>query len=260
MSVLTGKRIVVTRAAHQSGEMESLLREHGAEPALYPCIEIAPPEDLAKLDGALRDAVSGDYDWLVLTSANTVLILKQRLDALGLRLPDSLKVAAVGPSTAAAARADLGVQVSVVPEKYIAESLAETLAPKSGTRILLPQAEIARPVLAQGLIASGAAVKAVDAYRTILGSGGADVPNLLAQQQIDAITFTSASTARNFVMRLLDEGGDLDDCDGVCIACIGPATADAVREVGLRVDVLPEKHTLKGLIGGLVDYYSLQAR
>src|SRR5688500_11076439 len=100
---LEGKRIVVTRPVYQAAELETALRECGAEPILYPCIEIAPPEDTSKLDGALRDAASGYYHWLVLTNANAVVILKQRTEASGISLPRHLKIAAIGPATVHAA-------------------------------------------------------------------------------------------------------------------------------------------------------------
>lgn len=255
MNGLSGKRVVVTRAPHQAAEMEALLRRHGAEPVPYPCIEIARPENCAELDAALREAAAGQYDWLVLSSANSVLILAQRLDALRLRLPEALKVASVGSSTAQSAHSLLGIQTSLVPDKFVAESLAESLAPAQGARILLPQADQARPVLAESLAASGAVVKAIQAYRTLPGSGGADVPRLLAQQAIDAITFTSASTVHNFAARLKNEGHSLELCNNVCIACIGPVTAQAVETLGLHVDVQPETHTLEGLVDALVTFY-----
>jgi uroporphyrinogen-III synthase len=252
-SSLAGKRIVVTRAPHQVSEMASLLQAHGAEPILYPCIEIAPPADSAPLDSALREAAS--YDWLVLTSVNTALILKQRLDHLGIALPP-LKVAAIGPSTAAAARDMLGIRTSLIPERYAAEYLAATLIQTGGTHILLPQADIARPILAESLIESGAKVNSIEAYRTVLGKGGADVPQLLRDRQIDAITFTSGSTAENFMVRFNNEGGDPVTLEGVCIAAIGPITADAVRDAGLPIHVMPSRHTLDGLIAALGKYFS----
>lgn len=258
MNSLAGRRIVVTRAPHQAAELASALQECGAVPILYPCIEIAPPGDYAPLDAALRDASRGEYDWLVLTSANTVMILNQRLEALGINLAGALKVASVGPATVQSAERLLGTPTSLIPEKFVAEALAEALSPEQGTRILLPQADQARPVLAQSLIASGAAVKVIEAYRTVRGSGGADVPQMLARREIDAITFTSASTVTNFAARMVDEGGSLDDCDAVYIACIGPITAEAVHEIGLRVDILPETHTLEGLIAGLIEFYEME--
>lgn len=253
MSVLTGKRIVVTRAPHQAAEMAALLQAEGAHPILYPCIEIAPLEDTVPLDTALREAAS--YDWLVLTSANTAMIIKQRLDHLGMTLPP-IKVAAIGPSTAAAARDMLGIRTSLIPERYAAEYLAVALNTDSGTRILLPQADIARTDLAESLIESGAKVSAIEAYRTILGKGGEDVPQMLRERAVDAITFTSGSTADNFMVRFNNEGGDPVTLEDVCIAAIGPVTADAVRDARLPIHVMPSRHTLDGLIRALGKYFS----
>jgi uroporphyrinogen-III synthase len=171
---MKGKRIVVTRASHQAAELSELLRRRGAEPLVYPCIAIAPPHDPAALDAGLRAAIAGAFDWLVLTSTNTALALAQRLAELGLAPAqlDGIAVAAVGPATAAAAQRLLGLPVRVVPETYVAESLAATLRPTSQMRILLAQADLARPILAQELTAAGANVTTVAAYRTVLGSGG----------------------------------------------------------------------------------------
>ena len=255
MTTLTGKRVVVTRATHQAEEMGQMLREVGAEPIYYPCIEIAPPEDTTHLDAALRDASQGGYDWLVLTSTNTVMILEGVLREINLTLPNTLRIACVGTATAAAAEARLGCKIDLIPEQHIAEALAAALQPQQGMRVLLTQSDIARPILAQSLIASGAAVKAVPAYRTVIGKGGADVPALLIRHEIDVLTFTSASTVRNFAVRLIEEGGKLADCDGVPTVCIGPVTAETLREIGLSVDVMPTQHTLDGLIHELIEFY-----
>ncbi|MCX7671089.1 MAG: uroporphyrinogen-III synthase, partial [Anaerolineae bacterium] len=90
---LQGKRIAVTRAAHQAGELDDLLRRRGAEPLPYPCIAIAPPADTGPLDAALRELAAGAFDWLVLTSRNAVDVLADRLAALGLSLPAAPRIA-----------------------------------------------------------------------------------------------------------------------------------------------------------------------
>jgi uroporphyrinogen-III synthase/uroporphyrinogen III methyltransferase/synthase len=256
---LTGKRVVVTQAVHQAPELRDLLRRTGAEPLLYPCIAIEPPADPAELDASLLAAVAGSYDWLVVTSANTALVLGQRLAALG--VPDGalarLAVAAVGPATADAVRVNLGVAVSLVPDEHVAEGLAAALlavlAP--GQRVLLPQADLARPVLARELAAGGLAVTSVVAYRTTVGSGGVQLAACLANKEVDAILLTSASTARNLVLRLQAEGGDLPLLNGVCIACIGPVTAAAAREAGLAVGVVAATQSLEGLVDALATVY-----
>jgi uroporphyrinogen-III synthase len=252
---LAGKRVVVTRAAHQAAEMVDLLRQAGATPLLYPCLAIRPPEDTRSLDAALRAAAAGDYDRLVLTSANTVHILADRLEALGLSLK-GLASAAVGPKTAETAEALLDVNVILVAKMHVAESLADEMSPASGQRLLLPQSVIARPVLADRLRAAGAQVDVIEAYDTGLGQGGDPVPALLVEGKIDAVTFTSSSTVTNFLQRFEEEGGQRDQLASVCLAAIGPITAATMAEASLPVDVMPAEYTLAGLVSVLETYFA----
>ncbi len=161
---LYGKRIVITRATSQSHEFADLLRGRGAEPLVYPCLDFAPPDDMNPLDGALREASQGKFDWLVLTSANAVQAVKARLEALGLRLVVPY-VGAVGPSTAEAIRRELGLQVDGIGEEFRSTSLVEAIDLKQGARVLLPKADIAPNALARKLETRGAQVKSVIAYR-----------------------------------------------------------------------------------------------
>ncbi len=253
-SVLSGKRVVITRAPHQAAEMAHLLSEYGAEPLFYPCLEIIPPEDPGPLDEALRAAAAGRFDRLVVTSANTAWALAQRLAALDLSLGD-LRVAVIGPQTAAAVRESLHIEVEVMASKYVAEELVDALQPVAGARLFLPQSAIARPILAQLLLEAGAEVTAVDAYQTALGKGGDDVPRLLAEGKVDAITFTSSSTVRNFLTRLEREGRRRRDLVNICLAAIGPITAKTMVELELPPAVVPETYTVTGLITALNTYF-----
>ncbi len=247
---LHGKRIVITRATHQAHELAELLRERGAEPLLYPCIAIEPPEDTSELDAALRQLVAGQFDWLVLTSANTVEALRQRTTALGIMLKN-VSTAVVGPATAQAAARVLGVTVKALPDEYVAEALATTLKPTPGMRILLPQADIARTTLCDHLTAMGTKVTAVTSYHTVIGQGGINLPGLLVADAVDAITFTSSSTVANCVQRLTNEGGDVDRLRRLVSACIGPKTAHTAKELGLTCIVMPDVYTLPTLVAAL---------
>lgn len=247
---LNGRRVVNTRALHQAAAFDALLMARGVVPVSYPCIAIAPPEDTRELDSALKSLANHEYEWLVITSANTVCMLAQRARALDLHF-SGVRVAAVGPSTAAAVESQLGLTVDVIPEEYVAESLVESLTLPPGTRVLVPESALARPVLAGSLRQTGAAVTEVTAYINTIGSGGEDVPTLLRQGHIDAIAFTSPSTVQNFLIRLAAEGGDRELLDAVCIGCIGPQTARAARDYGLSVDTVPDEHTLEGLVDAL---------
>ncbi len=250
---LTGRRIVNTRALHQAGSLDAVLMQHGATPIRYPCIAIVPPDDTGELDAALQSS----FDLLVLTSANTVMILEEELKRLDLDFT-GLNTAAVGSATAAAARQWLGVDVTTIPDDYSADGLAEALTIAPGQRILLPQSEIARPLLRDALTARGADVIAVTAYQTVRGRGGVQLLPLLRAQQVDAITFTSSSTARYFVDRLTGEGGTLANLAGVIIAAIGEQTRHSAEALGMTVAVSPAIHTLDGMIEALSAYFQEQ--
>jgi uroporphyrinogen III methyltransferase/synthase len=121
--------------------------------------------------------------------------------------------------------------------------------------VLLPQSEIADQRLYERLTAAGAVITAITAYRTVMGTGGVDVPALLRDQQVNAITFTSPSTVENFLQRLTNAGGQREDLDGVCIACLGKTTARAAEAVDLQVNVLPEMQTIKSLVEAVEGYF-----
>jgi uroporphyrinogen-III synthase len=255
---LTGRRVVVTQAAHQAPELAALLQAQGAIPLLYPCIAIEPPPDTRALDAALQALAANRYDWVVLTSANTVRVLAERAGALGLpaALGAGVRLAAIGAATDEAAAALLGRRADLVPGESVAEGLAGALlgvAP-AGARILLPQADIARPVLAQALAAAGLDVTPLAAYCTVAGRGGVDLPAELPT--VDAITFTSSSTVRNLLRRLETEGGDCTALHRICLAAIGPVTADTLHAAGLKPTVVAQEPSLEGLVHALVDFFS----
>jgi uroporphyrinogen-III synthase/uroporphyrinogen III methyltransferase/synthase len=245
---LAGRRVLVTRAAHQAGKLSDALRALGAEPVEVPVLEIQPPADLAPLDRALRALDS--YDWLILTSANTVRALVARAQSLGLPLAPGprLQVAAVGEATAAAAR-EAGLQVALVPDTYVAEALVECLAGQSaGKKILLARAEIARDVIPDALRAAGAQVDVVDAYRNVMPAGAPELLRKALAGGIDAATFTSSSS----VTHLADAAraaGIAFPFAGVRAISIGPITSQTLRELGWE----PANEASVSDIPGLID-------
>jgi uroporphyrinogen-III synthase len=259
VSALNGKRIIITRAPHQAAEFERLLCERGAVPLAYPCIDIAPPQNTKPLDDALRDAAANVFDWLVLTSANTVQAVANRILNLGLKLPP-LKTAAVGPATADAVHRLLGLETTTIPDTYTAEGLATVVQPAPGMRILLPQSAIAEETLASALKAAGASVVSVEAYQTVIGSGGVNLPALLEAGTVDAVTLTSPSTVYNLMRRFEIEQGNLPVLKNVCIACIGTKTTRAAREHGFFVSVMPDEYTIPGLVEALEQYFESEMR
>ena len=252
MTALDAKRIVVTRAARQSAELADALRSAGAMPLRYPCLATAPPADMAPLDAALRSAEAGHFHWLLVTSANTVDALMSRgFDGSRVRC----RYAAVGPATARALEVQLRVRATVVPANYRASSLADVLPLVPGERILLPQSDAADDSLADRLRRRGAAVTGVVAYRTIVGQGGVNLPELLRDGGVDMITVTSGSALRNLLARLRNEGGDEALVTRAPLACIGSETVSVVRACGLSPAVAPYQHTIPAMVAAIQSYF-----
>lgn len=248
MSALHGQRILITRARAQAGDLAESLAQRGAVPVLFPTIEIAPLDDYTRLDEALAH-LSG-YHWVVFTSVNGVAAVWERLTATG-RAGTALagcRTAAIGPATARAL-AQRGVPAELVPEEYVAEAIVEGLGDVAGQWILLPRAESAREALADELGRRGALVHEIPVYRTRPVAPGAAALAELARG-VDIITFTSASTVRNFAAVIAQQ--KLKGLvNGAVVACIGPITAQTARELGLPVHVVAEVYTMEGLVQAL---------
>ena len=257
-SALQGKYIVNTRAIYQAHEFDKLIENYGAIPLSYPCIAIQPPIDTTLFDKALKRLSEDQIDWLVLTSANTVLMMVKRLNTLKITLPKvhSFRIATVGSSTAEYVQSHLNLSVDVMPETYVAESLAESILAQDGKTILLPESAIARPTLAQKLADGGAIVEVVEAYQTVCGEGGIDFYQHVANKQIDIVAFTSSSTVKCFMQRLKTENMDaLAVTQNLCIACIGTKTAETAREFGFKQIIVPEEFTLIGMLNAMEQHF-----
>ncbi|CAN5635852.1 uroporphyrinogen-III C-methyltransferase [soil metagenome] len=259
---LFGRRIVVTRSREQAGELIDMLEERGAEAIAAPTIRIVPPEDTEALDRACAQA--GTFDWLVFTSANGVDAFMRRLLTIGdIRDLKGVRICTTGSATAGRLQR-YGIRVDLTPSEFRAEAVAEALRgveDLAGTRFLLPRADLARDYLADELRDAGAEVADVAAYRTVPATaereGDPDVYRMLLDRKIDAVTFTSASTVRNFAEILgRDQAADL--LRTIAVASIGPVTAEAAQQLGIHTTVMPERYTIPDLVDALVDHFSRQ--
>lgn len=250
---LAGRRVIVTRARAQAGELAGLLEVRGAEVLLCPVIRFEDPDDWGPADAAI--ASIRDYDWVVFTSRNGVDRFFARLASRGLdaRALADARVAAVGPATAGALERH-GITPDLVPDEHVAEGLLAALearGPLRGLSILIPRAQEARELLPDELVARGAKVDVAPVYRTV-GEGAAPEPvrEALADGTVDAVVFTSASTVKRFAA-LFAPSPPAEVLSGVMVASIGPVTSDAARELGLTVAVQPDEYTAPALVDAL---------
>lgn len=250
-----GRRVLVTRAAGQAGKLSTGLRDVGLEPIEVPVLEIQPPASFAGLDAALRRL--SRYDWLVLTSANTVRALVERCAALQIPLTiPGKQVAAIGEVTAQAAR-KAGLEVTLVPESYVAESLIQALMHQTRQKkILLARATVARDVIPDALRAAGAEVDVVDAYRNVLPEAAPALLRSAIDAGIDAATFTSSSS----VLHLAEAArvaGIAWPFPGVPAVSIGPITSKTLRELRWEAAAEANPSDIPGLVAAVAQLLGL---
>jgi uroporphyrinogen-III synthase len=255
MSDLDGKKIVVTRPRAQVDSFSRELEDLGAIPISFPVIEIEHVEDTSSLDRAL--AKLSCYEWLVLTSVNGVEKVWERLNLLGLNttFPEHIRVAAIGPKTAAALSAH-GIHPDFVPQEYVAEAIVPGMGDLQDRWVLLPRADIARPALAEAILQAGGIAHEIAAYRTTMSVPDNDSLETL-KAGVDILTFTSSSTVINFERIVRDAGLDPLDLPGnPLVACIGPITAQTAQKQGFHVDITASEYTTKGLCHAISRYFS----
>jgi uroporphyrinogen-III synthase len=249
---LAGRRVLVTRAAHQAGKLSEGLRNLGAEPFEVPVIEIVPPDSYDALDAALLHI--DNYDWLLFTSANAVAFFQVRAKDLGVQLSNCrARIAAIGRSTADALEKLAHLKVSLTPREYVAESLVAELAPQiAGCRVLLARAAIARDVIPDALRAAGATVDVVDAYRNAMPESAPALLREALHKGIDAAAFTSSSTVTHLA-NAAHQAGIAFPLAGVAAISIGPITSATLRDLNWEPDAEANPSDVPGLIQAVAD-------
>jgi uroporphyrinogen III methyltransferase/synthase len=254
---LSGRKIIVTRAAEQASEFSSMLERRGATVLECATIKLVEPDSWAELDSAITRLIN--FDWLILTSTNAVRFFFDRLETLGFdaRAVGNCKICAVGPKTAEAIR-KFGVRPDLIPADYKAEGVIADFKHLgiSGKNVLYPHADRARDIIPQQLQEMGADVSAPVSYRNILPERLCpEALFALEKRCVDCISFTSSSTVLNMSHLL---GIDLltDMLKGVAVASIGPVTSKTCRDLGLKVDIEPTEYTLAALSDAIDKHFS----
>jgi uroporphyrinogen III methyltransferase / synthase len=236
-----GRRIVVTRAKSQAASLSDRLAALGAEVLEMPAIRIE------RLDATIPHSLA-EYGWVVFTSQNAVGLFWEHLRerSLDSRALAGVKVAAVGPATAAALAAR-GITVDISPRRFVAEELLDVLGSRPdvrGARVLHVSAEGAREVLREGLINLGAVVDSVPLYRAVTdGGGAAELRARIEAGEVDLVTFTSGSSVASFIASV-----GADAARRLPAASIGPITSEAARSAGIDIVAEASASTIDGLV------------
>lgn len=246
--LLTGKTIVLTRAAEQMREYDDTMRALGAQCFPFPTIEIIPPKS-SDLANAIADARY--CDWLVFTSANGVRFFCEGLMRIhgNTELLHCVRLGVVGPATARVLQ-EYGAEVRCMPKEYLAEALAQEMGDVAGKKIVIAQADIARPDLCEALQQRGAIVHVYHAYRTVLRSVSREEVQRLLDARPDYITFASSSAVDGF-FRAVRGSGFIPE--STAFVCIGPSTAQTLAKQGIASAIVATEHTIDGMFRAILN-------
>lgn len=236
---LFGKRIVVTRAREQAGQLTQMLTDQGAEVIELPFINVEQ-----HFDGKLVSEVLAGiavYEWIIFTSANGVknffdLFYKAYDD---IRCLGPMRIAAVGAATAREIEKHK-LKVDLIPKQANADALARELIENEGVesvQILVVTGNQNRESLVQQLESDEgrAIVDTLPLYKTSKTDLSKDpAAERFRKEGADAVLFTSSSTVKSFV----DQHAALTLADGArrpAFGSIGPLTTKTLKELKLPV-------------------------
>lgn len=257
---LGGKKILITRSAHQAQEFSRMIRQHGGIPVLFPTIEIIEPKTWDDCDRAIEGLYM--YDGIIFISTNGVEFFVKRLKNMG-HSPEELKskmILVVGEKTGLAIE-QYGLKVTSMPEKFTSFDLAKKIEQEdlNGKSFLFPRGNLGKDTLADNLKLLGANVDSVVVYQTRQPQQAEveKVRTMLTEGNIDVATFTSPSTFTNFTAFFpVDELKSLRRIPK--IAVIGPVTRRAITASGIEVDIEASESTIENIVSAIELYFTSQ--
>ena len=266
---LNGKTVAITRPIGQAEEAGKLIRDMGGVPYYIPAIEIKPLSNPEPVKKFIEEAQKGEVDYVILMSTNGVKYLFEAADSLKLtsKLKDGLAktfMIAVGPRTAKSLQ-EINVRVDMIPAKYSSEGLFEVLKDRQlkGKKIRIPRTSNATPTLTNQLRELGADVEEIYVYES-----GLPVDEQLKEKfyrdltsgSINALLFGSGLSAKN-IFKMLTEKASMEQLrkvlqQKVTTVAIGPTTAEALKELDIKVDVVPEDYLFENALAALAKFWA----
>jgi uroporphyrinogen III methyltransferase/synthase len=254
---LKNKTIVLTRTIEQSKESAAIFSELGADVIVFPTLEIVPPNNWDKFDELILS--SQKIDFIVFTSAHTVTMFLKRCNELDKPIDfKKLNVVAVGNKTKSICEEN-NIKVDIVPKKFSGEGVVEELS-KSDLKdklVFIPRSAIGREDLPKGLEELGAKIITVPVYNVSLPSKESVQKNIeqLNSRKPDVFIFTSPSTFENFLL-IMNINNPVSYFKNYDVAAIGPTTKSAIENSKVKVSIMPDEFTIKGLANKMIEFYN----
>ena len=254
---LKNKTIVLTRTIEQSKESAAIFSELGADVIVFPTLEIVPPNNWDKFDEVILS--SQRIDFVVFTSAHAVTMFIKRCNELNKQIDfEKIKVVAVGNKTKSICEEN-NIKVDIVPKKFSGEGVVEELSKYDlmDKLVFIPRSAIGREDLPKGLEDLGAKIITVPVYNVSLPSKESIKQNIeqLNSSKQDVFIFTSPSTFENFLL-IMNINNPVSFFKNYDVAAIGPTTKSAIENSKVKVSIMPDEYTIKGLANKMIEFYN----
>ena len=262
---LGGRQILLTRPKQNISKLAGNLRKLGAQVIELPSIETRPIEPNPVLNGALeRFGKRAKEEWLVFTSPIGVQVLFEQLkemkkdmrDLIGIPMKNGveIKIAAIGKSTAAELE-NHSLSADLIPDVYCAAQLGRELAKAAAadSAVTIVRAAKGSKELIPPLEKVGIMVEDIPLYVTeyqIHEELHEKLAGMFADREIDAVTFTSASTVQGFVKAV--HGVEFENITAVCI---GEQTAREAEKYGMDI-VVSERASMDSMTEKIVELFA----
>jgi len=253
---LKNKTIVLTRTVEQSKESSAIFSELGANVIVFPTLEIVPPNNWDEFDKLILS--NKKIDFIVFTSAHAVTMFLKRYNELNTAIElDKIKVIAVGNKTKSVCEEN-NIKVDILPKKFSGEGVVEELSKHNlkDKLVFIPRSAIGREDLPKGLEELGAKIISIPVYNISLPSKDTLKTNIekLNSAKADVFIFTSPSTFENFLL-IMNIDNPVSYFKNFDIAAIGPTTKSAIENSKVKVSIMPDEFTIKGLANKMIEFY-----
>ncbi len=258
---LKNKTIVLTRTIEQSKESAAIFSELGANVIVFPTLEIVPPNNWDNFDKVILS--SQKIDFIVFTSAHAVTMFIKRCNELDKKIDlNKIKIVAVGSKTKSVCEENK-IKVDIVPRKFSGEGVVEELSKYDlkDKLIFIPRSAIGREDLPNGLEDLGAKIITVPVYNISLPSKESLLQNIeqLNSSKPDVFIFTSPSTFENFLL-IMNINNPISFFKNYDVAAIGPTTKSAIENSKVKVSIMPDEFTIRGLANKMIEFYDKSDR
>jgi uroporphyrinogen-III synthase len=253
---LKNKTIVLTRTIEQSKESSAIFSELGANVIVFPTLEIVPPTNWDSFDNFILS--NKIIDFIVFTSAHAVTMFIKRCNELNKQIGfEKIKVVAIGNKTKSICEEN-NIKVDIVPKKFSGEGVVEELSKYDlkNKLVFIPRSAIGREDLPKGLEELGAKIVTIPVYNVSLPSTESTQQNIeqLNSTKPDVFIFTSPSTFENFLI-IMNINNPVSYFKNYDVAAIGPTTKSAIEKSKVRVSIMPDEFTIRGLANKMIEFY-----